>query len=136
MLTESEKQKRVEFIAGLREVLSLYERVDDLPAPFGVHTFCVFADDIENFIQLRRLIGCSQKNASKEDGCFDLVRELPGEIVLHLMLFKSKTCTRVEVGKRVVPAQPAKPERVETVYEWACPPSLLELAAGVPKESE
>lgn len=45
---------------------------------------------------------------------------------------RDKVCTRVVVGQKTIPAEPekiitvpAKPERVEEVFEWQCPKSLL-----------
>lgn len=61
------------------------------------------------------------------------------EVFLQWVVNREAVCQRVKVGEKELPAEPemvlpakpeviipAKPARVEPIYEWKCPPSLLE----------
>ena len=38
-------------------------------------------------------------------------------------------CERVKVGRKVVPAEPARPRRTEDVYEWQCADPIAAVAS-------
>lgn len=125
-----ERRRREQFIAGLKELIRLYETIDDLRAPVGREITCIFAKSLDKFLEWRAAGGFHDKDGAADDSHHQFRRDLSENVRVFLMLDKTKTCQRIEVGERVVPAQPAmpaQPERVEKVYRWECPESLLAL---------
>lgn len=117
-------KQRVDRVSSLRNLVEFLEAHESVPAPY-LGDFYLFARSKEEFLALRRLGGFEIKNA--DDQHFRMERSF-GEFRLVLCVDREHVCERVKVGTRVVPAQPAKeaqPERVEEVFEWRCPESVL-----------
>lgn len=129
MLTETQQHERTEFIAGLREMADWYESRPELRAPDYIDPFTFFARNKEHFLELRRAADLHHKEESCGEWlCFN--KRCRGKVRLQITIEKEKTCRRVKVGERVLPAVPehtvpAQPERVEEVYEWRCDEPLL-----------
>lgn len=122
MLTDEDKTHRTEFIAGLREMADWYEAHPDMRAP-RYASINIFAEDKADFISLRRASGLRDKHDG--DVWMYFSKHFRGELEIQINVEREKVCRRVQVGERVVPAQVAKPETVEPVYEWKCD-SILE----------
>ncbi len=122
---------RTEFIAGMRELADWLEDHPDVKRPsIWTTTINIFAADKEKLIELRRATGLSQKVEAGE--FFMFRKEFRGGWKVDLNVNKQHTCERVKVGTKVVPAKPprsielpAEPEKVEDVYEWKCPETIL-----------
>jgi len=139
MLTEYQQQKRDNYIAGLRELLAIYERADELPAAWCGASICIFVSDLETLLRLRALVGCREKDITDDHLGFQ--RQLSSSVSLHIYVPRADICERVKTGERLVPATteqiiPAKPEHVEETYEWICPPSLLEIVHEADGEAQ
>lgn len=71
------------------------------------------------------------KTVKSSDGVYySLRRNFGTAVTLDVTIQHQFLCERVKVGEKVIPAKPetvvpAQPERVEEVYEWKCPPSVL-----------
>lgn len=51
---------------------------------------------------------------------FELHRDFGNGITIQVYTPRGQVCEKVVVGKRIVPARPAEPEREEEVVEWVC----------------
>jgi len=86
------------------------------------------------FMALARLrLGACEKQV--DESYFRLVKDFGDGVELKFVAIRATVCMPKVVGKRVIPAQPAKfveaqPEREEDVIEWDCP-SLLGAGASI-----
>ena len=122
-----------QYIADMREFLDWLEanpgpRVNPDPVLVSVHSDAEWASAI-------RWIGKAEKGANSE--FFTLKRRF-GSIVLDLYRRRELVCERVKVGEKSFPAEPAKTivlpareARIEDIYEWKCPESILRETADV-----
>ena len=98
----------------------------DLPVPdhVNIHTF---VDDLKPWL---RLPGKARKDITNSyislDHCF-------GKVKYSINVSRGSVCTRRPVGTRVIPATE---ERIEQVYEWDCPPSLLDMLKNTKESPE
>lgn len=117
-----DQRDRDNFIATLKQLLDWYEQHPDMPAPPCKLNLGLYATSKDEFIELRRVCGLTDKWSGDDDIGF--VKEMPYG---HLLLFTDKqhTCRRIKTGERIVPEQPAQPARIEPVYEWVCDEPLL-----------
>lgn len=123
---------RMEFIAGLRELVDWYEAHPECRPPHSC-SVDLFAHSKEEFIEMRRQAGCQEKATVGDWMIFR--KDFRGNVRIDINISKENTCERVKVGTRIIPAQPARvieleaaPEKVEDVYEWKCPEAILEQA--------
>lgn len=132
-LNEYQSQKRRDYITGLKRLVDLYENNELMPAPACSEAVSIFAENLQHFLELRRSLGMHDKYG--DDDWLSFRREITPMLKICLHVNKAKTCQRVLVGEKVVPASPeiripATPERVEKEYRWVCPESLLDAANG------
>lgn len=120
MLSDYRQEFREQFIVGIREFADWLEAHPGVPAPD--QAFNVYAYTKEDFLEWRRAAGISDKTA---DANFIIWRKMFGPIQFDINCNKEKTCRKVKTGERTLPAEPAKPERIEEVYEWVCDEPLL-----------
>lgn len=126
-LSDFDKRQRDRFIEDVKTLLQIYEDTPNLAAPFGPDSLCIFADTPQQLLDWRRAFRFTDKEAT--DGHIGFKGELGKSFIIRLFCSRSKACTRVEVGEKVIPATPAvtlpaTPERIEKVYEWKCSPIL------------
>lgn len=119
MLSDYQKSDRAEFINGLRDLANWYGEHPDLEAPGAYGGFNIYTQSPEHFAELRRILGVSEKQSVTDTIYFR--KSFGSYVKLDININKEKTCEKVKVGTRIVPAQP---ERVEEVYEWKCAPIL------------
>lgn len=124
ILSEHEQQRRADFIRGLRDLADWYDSRPGLVAPyipaeafFIDHSFG--RDELAAFV---REVGSVRKVSDKHSDDIALTRDFGPLVRFRLMIDKEKTCKRVKVGTKVVPAKPAL--EVD-VYEWECGESIL-----------
>lgn len=131
ILTEQQENDRKAFISSLRGLADWYEAKKELPAPVLKMDAALYPDTADQFRALARVIGSSKK---EQYGDFDdymrLVKDF-GRCEFKLVIEKQKTCNRVKVGEKVIPAKPerllpAEPQKVVDVYEWDCGSILAE----------
>lgn len=116
---EARKRK----IAGIRELLNVFENTPNLPLPYWISSTSIWVGEDE-LIPLRRAVGLP---ASKVFTDYDVGFEfaITEDVTLRIVTSRSAVCERVQTGTRTVPAQPAVEEHEEPVYEWICPDSVL-----------
>lgn len=119
----SEEQRRANDIAGLRELADFLEANPEVHMPSLY--FNIYATSPADLAVQRRLLGVTEKLDASEYLYFS--KRFTGDVHLDLNINKEKTCKKVKVGTKKLPAEPAKPEREEDVYEWKCQ-SLLAAA--------
>lgn len=124
---------RSAFIAGLRVFADWIESHPGAPLPFS-QDFVRLAYTKEEFLEWRRASGLTEKSEyGSEHLAFRKTFTPPLSypwIRYHLVIEKQKTCQQVQVGTRVVPAEPEKiipatPAREEPILEWQCDEPLL-----------
>lgn len=108
------------------------EVIEKLPDRFWVNEsrIGIGCKDKESVAEVARSLGGEwEKEAS--DIYFYLNRTVGDcKDAIYAYAERKVVCERVKVGEKVVPAQPetlvpATPERVEEVYKWVCPDSIL-----------
>lgn len=125
-LTEYELKERQETIAGLRELLECLENGYAVVPNYA--SFLIPATSREELLAIRAAYHLPSKDTST--GNFAFEREFRGGVKLRTYAPRETVCQRVKVGTKVMPATPevtlpAKPERVEEIYDWICPDSIL-----------
>jgi hypothetical protein len=117
-----ENDYRSDTIRGLRELADFLDAYPDVPVPYS-NELNVFAQSKETLARLARLTSWQKQYCG---GYFALTRSFgDGMIVLSLNIERQVVCRQIVVGERVVPAQPAQPERIEPITEWVCDDALL-----------
>jgi hypothetical protein len=127
-----EDAARAELCAGLRAAAKFIEthpRVNVAPSMgVTIHVHCTDTPEGAR----AAAIAMAPCKKSYGDELIKLTHEFGGGVELQGLIYRSKVCSKVVVGKRVVPKKviPAQPERVieeheEDVTEWDCktPPS-------------
>lgn len=118
-----------EMIDGLREFADWLESKGSDVIRDSHTTFYVFCNNKDEFAKTVKKIG--GKTVKSSDGVYySLRRNFGTAVTLDVTIQHQFLCERVKVGEKVIPAKPetvvpAQPERVEEVYEWKCPPSVL-----------
>ena len=119
-LSEYDQTRRDNVIRGLTEYLEWFKSHPDMPADYSLTTSLWMASSLEEFRELRRASGFTNKcSFTDTDRAVDRVF---GEIRAVITIPKDKVCKRTKVGTRTIPATPS---RVVDVYEWECDDSLL-----------
>lgn len=122
-------------VDGLRKLADFLEDNQEFPLTIGGLTLYLFALSKEDFAKQARLIGSAEK---QDNGMYlTMHKNFSPTVKLDLSCDRDKICERVQVGERVLPAEPeriipetilpAKPETREPIWEWRCPDSLLAL---------
>lgn len=125
MTTETNKQR---FVRTLREAADYIEsRPFDEDIRFATTNFHVFCDEAVQFSKHVAAAGNAEK--SGDDGYLNATIRF-GQLAIQICIKQEDICTRVRTGTKVVPAQPATPERTEDVYKYQCPDSFLALKDG------
>ena len=121
------KNANAQYIADMRSFLDWLEAN---PGPGVSHDLVLVSvcSDAE-WASAIRWIGKAEKGANSD--FFTLKRRF-GSIVLDLYRRRELVCEKVKVGEKSYPAEPAKTveipakeARVEDIYEWKCPESIL-----------
>jgi hypothetical protein len=132
MATEPEQttNPNQDIIDGLRAM------ADWLAAGHWIPEYTVMQLDVfpsaEQFRQVAREAGKLEKKGSGD--YFYLRKEFTPRVYIDFNQRRDQICERVKVGEKIIPATPemtipARPEKVEEIFEWKCPPSLLALKA-------
>lgn len=146
---EAERQRRQDFVAGLRAMADLFEKDGPtrLPLPtYGV-TVSLSAevkkpaapgqrdwdretDPEASLARLRKIVrgmGRGKKEKQFYSDSFSCVKDLGGHVTLRVDAGRQIVCKPVKTGRTVVHAAYVEsyPERVEEEVEWVCDETLL-----------
>lgn len=120
-------------IAKLLKMAAYIISTPDLPDVYA-STIC---DRIDVYgcstpAEVIRKFGAMDKVVSESHPNLFILRKKEDGFVVEFNFNRNDVCRQVKVGEKVLPAEPAKtinieakPERVEPIYEWQCPDSLL-----------
>ena len=129
----------LEYADSLRKLADFYEANPELERPGTDDTMTIFSvHQKSRFIAAIRSFGACKKTT---DETFYRISKPFGKLTLECVIYRSQICTARKVEKlvkKLVPVayeQVAKPEPsaweerevLETVTEWDCPGSLLEI---------
>lgn len=125
--------KRTEYISGLRAVADFFEQNPEVEAEDYPHTFNFPGRTKEDLAVAAKALGHAEKQVT--DSHF-VIHGVIGGHILDFYNNRDAICERIKVGEKVIPAVtlPARaeaviiPARIEEVYEWKCPDSLLAAA--------
>jgi hypothetical protein len=117
-IAEQERQRRADFIQGLRECADFMERHPLIPTPYG-HAINAFVNTKEQLAAIARSTSWAK---GYDDNYFWLKKTFSGDITLEVNTNRERICRRVVVGTKVIPAQP---EKVVEQVEWVCDEGLL-----------
>ena len=118
-----------DFIDGLRKMADFLEahQLTKLDGAYGVNMYARSPEDLREAV---RLLGSCEKKVNGDYLWFR--KHFSPTVYLDVNCNHELVCKRVLKGTKVIPATeaqvievPAKPERVEEVYEWICPDSIL-----------
>jgi len=79
-------------------------------------------DDKEEIARLTQGAGGLSKEFGLEH--FGLRKTFADNVYIEWYVHRNQVCEKI-VHQKIVPAQPAQPERIEEVIEWSCPKSIL-----------
>jgi hypothetical protein len=114
-------KRRTEWINGMRAMVDFFEQHPELKHPY-YENINIFVDTKEEMAIFARASGWAKEY---NDSWFMLRRTFGDDITLDVNIQRSTVCRQVEVGEKLVPAQPAVPEHVKKVYEWVCDDAVL-----------
>lgn len=124
---EAKPHPQAVLLKGLRDMANFIERHPDAVCEFTHVHICEF-DKITALA--RRGYGLLKKEVTSN--WFMLVKEFGPRVKIEWNESRERVCKKVSKGTKVIPAEPAKtvtieakPERVEEIFEWECPESLL-----------
>jgi hypothetical protein len=122
---ETEVTLKQKFVDGLRALADFIDE-SSLPenAGYTQSEFYVFCRDARDFSQTVSSLGSCKK--SFENGYLNATKTF-GDSRLQVTIDQELVCTKVKVGERIVAA---RPQSVEEIYEWECPPSFLAIVTG------
>lgn len=112
-------ETRDSFIQGLRDLATFLEDHPGVMTPSWLQ-INVFPNKDELAKQARQTSWLKHYN----DTWFALRRTF-GPIEYDLSIERQQVCRKVVIGTRIVPAQPAQPEREEETFEWVCEEGVL-----------
>lgn len=113
-----------DFAIGLRQIADWYEAHQEVKLPELKLSVYTETETPQRAAELVRMLGSVTKEM--EPSFFVLTRSFNG-IALRFAFYRSTLCTRRVVGTRLIPAQPARPEREEEIVEWDCHAILQEV---------
>jgi hypothetical protein len=109
-------------IAGLRELADFLEAHPTLPAATMGRTI-IYVEDKALLAQVAREGGSWRKDFS--ENWFSLEKSFGGGVQLDVYTDRAKVCRAVVVGKEMLPAVAALPEREVDKIEWVCDDAVL-----------
>jgi hypothetical protein len=121
-----------EFAKGLRGLADWCEtdEAEQLEASSSNVIVNLFAWTKESFTEKAKIFGAAKK--ASDENYLMLQKRFSSTVGVDLNGHHSEICERVQVGEReipevIVPAQNEQiiPARVEPIYEWKCPDSVL-----------
>lgn len=132
-MTEYSRNKRENFIAGIRALANFLEARPELEVGScyaGVSNYSSTKDELAAQVAL---MGTSEKEWGPS--YLDVSKKFGESVKFEVSIAREAICERVVTGKKVVPATPAveaQPEREVDVVEWKCPEnfSLLEMVGN------
>ena len=113
------------FVDGLRALAGFLERHPDMPRP-GTVRVDIWVDTKEEFRKVARTLGSAEK-LDQFDWLYVLRKHFSETVQLDLNITRGLVCERIVTGTRVVP-ETFTPERVEQIFEWTCPDSIMKEA--------
>lgn len=127
----TEHNRRLDFIAALRDVAKILEENETIPIPYNLN-FYHRCDTKNELIALTKAWGGRfDKDTDGDD--FNMRRKLGGAVSVCLYVSREKVCKKIVTGKKEIAEQiiPANDERIipahtEEIIEWVCPDSLFE----------
>lgn len=148
---EVERQRRKDFVEGLRALADLFEKDGPSRLPLPPYGVTVSLDatvkeplapgqkewDLDRKVdqqaslrKLRKIVtgmGRGKKDKRFMDDSFSCVKDLGGQVRLRVDAGRSVICKPVKTGRTIVhPATTyTSPERVEEEVEWVCDETLL-----------
>jgi hypothetical protein len=109
-----------EYAEALRQIADLFEAHPEIPLPEQMVS-CYSLGSKEMARAIVKALGTSEKDWSVDS--LIMLRKKFGPIMLRFVGQRGDVCERVQVGTKLVPAQPASPateEYEEPVYEYRC----------------
>ena len=116
-----------DYADGLRKAADVIEKMPE-GVTIGYETIYVFVEDKDQLAACGKVLGSFRKSATKD--YLNATKALSQGVSVEVTVDRSKVCELVKTGTKIIPAEPEKiipatPERVEDVYEWKCPDSIL-----------
>jgi len=90
---------------------------------FGGASIYLSCETIPSFKQNIKAMGAFEKGAGSD---LEAHRKI-GCSTLQVYIARSKVCRKIITGKKIVPAQPAIPEKEVDTYEYKCPKSFHDI---------
>lgn len=134
-----ERERRVETIAGVRELCDIFEKHEGIPLPYGFEVVSIFLtsdgdETMKRMTEIRRRIGGKWEKKPWAE-YFDIMGKVRG-VTVKLTAMRKDVCQRVVTGTRTTVVEVPDPElvakvplkRVETTIEdveWVCPESII-----------
>ena len=133
---ERAQKHRKETIQGLRDFAQFIENGGPVPdMVISWKDFWKIDDESEKKRFLRDVPKMGEFKREESDHSLCLKKSF-GPVRFKLEARRELVCVRRQVGTTKIPAQPAQPaqpERETPIFEYDCPPSLLELARETTK---
>jgi len=120
------KSERQNYIDGLRQVAQFLADNPDVGLPEPHMAIYRMPDTREGAATAMRAFGNCTKRY--DDSMFRLTKQFGG-ITLQAVFYRSSVCERKVVGKKIIPAVPAQPEKEVDLVEWVCNPILGDIDA-------
>jgi len=110
--------ERMAYVNGLRALADYLETTTmNFKYEFGLRVD-TWAYNEEDFAMQSRLLG--GKRDKVLEGSYAITRRNFGPHFIDVNISRENVCERVQVGVKTIPAQEAKPARIEPEYEWQC----------------
>lgn len=122
-ITTTEREHLIEGLRRLADFLAVTPQIELSPQIYNV-----YVESREELAAIARL-GSWQKHYV---GDYFVLRKSFAGVTLDVYTNRQSVCRAVVTGQRVVPAQPAQPERVEDVVEWVCDDAVLLVPPSLP----
>lgn len=150
----SDSERKAQFVQGLRDMANFMEKVQDVPLPDAVSAVVYggnvhFADGKHYPMDSKEglaIIADRIGQCEKEYGSyFTLIKKFAPGIAIQWMMIRDQVCEKIVTGTITRPAEPekiipARPERVEELFEWKCAPIMAALpkpdSIEMPEEGE
>lgn len=127
----SAAERRVKFVAGLRELADFYDANPDMPAPWSEISLMICVTSKAEMIGLRSLLGKVEKTFS---GNYADIKRAFGSLVIDVFTARGNVCKAIEKTVTVeedvavefeaqiqqVPVRFEKRQVEKTVTEWDC----------------
>lgn len=123
-------KEQAEYVAGMYAAADFFaEHPHLIQSYWSPHVYNLFADDVADMARLAREAG-GKFDKKPDQIYFVLERKFSARAFLRILVTRSQSCERVEVGREtVMVADPSfKPPMIpeeRVIYEWRCPDALL-----------